>query len=103
MLSVLATGALTMSESTLPPGVGSVSPEDQAAAYEGPAFASNHFIVQQFGNSLRIAFLERFDMQKTSRFRTAVSIQLRDLQVLADLITVYADAMAQAAKSTGNV
>jgi hypothetical protein len=84
-----------MSNAALPPGIGNVSAEDQNAAFDGPAFTTNHFVVQPYGDSLRIAFLEKYDLQKPSRFRTAVSLQGVDIQVLADLLSVYAKVLGR--------
>jgi hypothetical protein len=93
--NLLVLGATAMSNAALPPGVGNVSPEDQAAAFDGPAFTSNHFVVQPYGDSLRIAFLEKYDLTKPSLFRTAVSLQGADVQVLIDLLSIYAKVLGR--------
>jgi hypothetical protein len=80
-----------MSNLTPTPLLGVVTPEDLAAAYAGPAFVSNHFVAQPYGNSLRIAFLENYDLKKPSQFRTAVSIQQADLHTLIALLSAFAN------------
>jgi len=68
--------------------------QQQKAAYEGPAFASNRFVLSVVRNGVRLAFLED-DLAGVAQFRGAVLLSPDDALNMAQTIL----AMAQRAQA----
>lgn len=79
-----------MSRPTPRAATAQVSPEELAAAFEGPAYFTNKFYLTVTGTMARISFTEQLPAPDGSiRYRTAISMTVDDLLKLRDLIQQF--------------